>query len=287
MYGAGMGYFAQLLAGGPTQVVEIHDRVNPAFPGMRSPEPIALNLTELVEEVVEGGAAVGIATDGDADRLGVVDERGQFITQLQVCALLLVYLLEVRGERGAIVRTVTGTKMADRLAQLYGLPLYETPVGFKYVGPRMMETDAIFGGEESGGYGFRGHIPERDGILSGLFFLELIAKMEKSPRELVEYLYQKVGPHYYDRVDVHFPAEQRETIVARLRASRLDEVAGVTVERIGTEDGFKYELVDGSWLLIRFSGTEPILRIYSEAATLERVGELLSEGQRLTGLAED
>jgi len=284
MYGAGMGYFPQILAGGRTQVVEIHGSVNPAFPGIRNPEPIALNLTELGEELVRQGATVGLATDGDADRLGVMDEKGQFITQLQVCALLLLYLLEVRSERGPIVRTVTGTKMADRLAQLYGLPLYETPVGFKYVGPRMMETGAIFGGEESGGYGFRGHIPERDGILSGLYFLELMAKMEKSPGELVEYLYQKVGPHHYDRIDKHFPLEQREAIITRLRASQPAQVAGVAVERTNTKDGFKYELVDGSWLLVRFSGTEPILRIEGEAATRERGGELLSQGERMTGL---
>ncbi len=284
MYGSGMGYFSALLRGGETQIVELNAEHNPLFPGMENPEPIGRNLGRLGEMVREKRADVGLATDGDADRLGLVDEKGDYVDQLRVYGLLLLYLLEVRGMRGPAIRTITCTVMADKLGALYGIPVYETPVGFKFVGPKMMETGAILGGEESGGFGFRGHIPERDGVLAGLYILDLIVKMGKSPSELVDYLFQKVGPHYYDRIDSHFPLERKEAIIERLTNERPESLARVAVRGVNTIDGFKYDLADGSWLLIRFSGTEPIIRIYSEAESPERVQELLEEGQRLAAL---
>ncbi len=282
MYGAGIGYFKTLLQGGNLRITEINAERNPSFPQI-NPEPIAKNLTRLSRLVVEQKADVGLATDGDADRIGIIDERGQFLTQHQVFALLCLYLLEVRGERGAMVRTLTSTMMLSRLGDLFDVAVYETPVGFKYVAPLMMEKNAIIGGEESGGYGFRGHVPERDAILAGLYFLDFMVKTEKTPSQLLDYVYSKVGPHYYDRRDFHISAAKRQTILHRLSSSSPDSIAGTKVTKIDTTDGFRFFLGDASWLLIRFSGTEPLVRIYSEAESLERARELLDEGKKLIG----
>ncbi len=284
MFGAGMGYFPAILAGGNTRVVEVNNVRNPLFPGMHNPEPIARNLAALVAGIAQYQADVGLANDGDADRVGMMDENGTFINQLQVYALLLLYLLEVRGKRGPIVKTVTTTAMANKLAKMYDIPVYETPVGFKYVGPKMMETGAIMGGEESGGFGFAGHIPERDGILAGLFLLDLMIKLQKSPSQLLEYLYSLVGPHYYDRIDIQLPAEQRERVMARVKGSKPKEIAGLTVTSIDTLDGFRYTLEDDGWLLIRFSGTEPLVRIYTETTNSGKVQAILARGREIAGL---
>jgi alpha-D-glucose phosphate-specific phosphoglucomutase len=282
MYGAGIGYFREVLQGGNLRIVEINAERNPAFPKIQ-PEPIARNLTKLSRSVVARKADVGLATDGDADRIGIIDERGQFLTQHQVFALLCLYLLDVRGERGAMVRTLTSTMMLSRLGKLFDVPVYETPVGFKYVAPLMMKKDAIIGGEESGGYGFRGHVPERDAILAGLYFLDFMAETKKTPAQLIDYLYSKVGPHYYDRRDFHISVAKRQAIVHRLSSSPPAIVAGSRVTKIDTTDGFRFFLGDESWLLIRFSGTEPLVRIYAEAESIERARELLDEGEKLIG----
>ncbi|HWO93797.1 MAG TPA: phosphoglucomutase/phosphomannomutase family protein, partial [Dehalococcoidia bacterium] len=279
MYGAGAGWFNRLLAGGGTKVRELHGEVNPAFPGIAAPEPIAKNLALLLEGIASDGADVGLATDGDADRLGIVDERGAFVNQLQVFALLTYYLLEVRGARGPIVKSVTTTQMVNRLGELYGVPVHETPVGFKYLGPKMMETDALIGGEESGGYGFRGHIPERDGILAGLYFLDFIARTGRRPSELLADLYAKVGPHFYDRIDVHLDPERRKAIEDRVIAAKPDELAGVRVVSRDTTDGYRFLLEGGGWLLIRFSGTEPLMRVYTEVRDEALVPKLLEAGR--------
>jgi len=286
MFGAGMGYFPTLLAGGNTRVIEINNVRNPLFPGMHNPEPIARNLAALTAGIAQHEADVGLATDGDADRIGLMDEHGVFINQLQVYALLLLYLLEVRGKRGPIVKTITTTAMAHKLAKLYDIPVYETPVGFKYVGPKMMETGAMMGGEESGGFGFAGHIPERDGILSGLFLLDLMIKLQKSPAQLIEYLYSLVGAHYYDRIDIQLSAVQRDKALARVKAARPEHIGGLRVTHIDTLDGFRYVLEDGGWLLVRFSGTEPLLRIYTETTNGALVRTILADGRKLAGLAE-
>jgi alpha-D-glucose phosphate-specific phosphoglucomutase len=283
MYGAGIGYFKAILQGGDLKVAEINAERNPAFPQIQ-PEPIARNLTRLSRSVVARKADVGLATDGDADRIGIIDEKGRFLTQHQVFALLCLYLLEARGERGAMVRTLTSTMMVSRLGELFDVPVYETPVGFKYVAPLMMKRNAIIGGEESGGYGFRGHVPERDAILAGLYFLDFMAETKKTPSQLLDYLYSKVGPHYYDRRDFHISAAKHRTIVQRLGSNPPDRLAGSRVTRIDTTDGFRFFLGDESWLLIRFSGTEPLVRVYAEAESIERTGELLDEGEKLIGL---
>ncbi|MBM4429348.1 MAG: phosphoglucomutase/phosphomannomutase family protein [Chloroflexi bacterium] len=284
MFGAGMGYFPTILAGGNTRVMEVNNVRNPLFPGMHNPEPIAHNLAALVAGVAQHQAAVGLATDGDADRVGLVDENGVFVNQLQVYALLLLYLLEVRGKRGPVVKTVTTTAMAHKLAKLYNIPVYETAVGFKYVGPKMMETGAMMGGEESGGFGFAGHIPERDGVLAGLFLLDLMIKMQKTPSQLIQYLYSLVGAHHYDRIDLLLPVEQREATIARVKDRRPAQIGGLKVTSIDSLDGFRYTLEDGGWVLIRFSGTEPLLRIYTETTDQTRVQAILADGRKIVGL---
>jgi alpha-D-glucose phosphate-specific phosphoglucomutase len=283
MYGVGSGYFKTLLSGSSTNVIEINSERNPAFPGI-NPEPIAPNLQKLLSLVTEQKANVGIATDGDADRIGIIDEKGVFLTQLQVFALLCLYLLEVRGERGPLVKTITSTSMLDRLGELYKVPVFETPVGFKYVAPVMIAQNALIGGEESGGYGFRGHIPERDAIPAGLYFLDFMVKTGKTPSQLLSYLYSKVGEHYYDRIDLHFPEEKRQAIINRVREGEPKYIENIRVARVDTQDGFRFILADNSWLLIRFSGTEPILRIYAETNDTERLKRMLQFGRELAGV---
>ncbi|MFC2021740.1 phosphoglucomutase/phosphomannomutase family protein [Chloroflexota bacterium] len=283
MYGAGAGYLKALLSGGVIEVVEINGERNPLFPGIR-PEPIAANLAKLSATVREQGANVGLATDGDADRLGIMDEKGTFLTTLQVFALLCLYLLEVRGERGLIVKTITTTSMLYRLGEMFDVPIRETPVGFKYVAPIMLTENALIGGEESGGFGFRGHMPDRDGILSALYFLDLMVKMGKNPSELIDYLYSKVGPHHFNRVDVEFPEPERQVIIERIKHNRPEYIDGVKVVKLDTTDGFRFILADTTWLLIRFSGTEPLLRIYAESSTPARADKLLELGKELAGV---
>jgi alpha-D-glucose phosphate-specific phosphoglucomutase len=283
MYGAGAGYLKSLLSGGAIEVVEINNERNPLFPGIR-PEPIAANLEKLSATIKEQGADVGLATDGDADRIGIMDENGVFLTTLQVFALLCLYLLEVRGERGTIVKTITTTSMLYRLGEMFDVPVRETPVGFKYVAPIMMDENALVGGEESGGYGFRGHAPERDGILAALYFLDLMAKTGKTPSQLIDYLYSKVGPHHFNRVDIEFPEPERQAIIERITKNPPADIDGVKVEKFDTFDGYRFTLADTSWLLIRFSGTEPLLRTYAESSTPTRVEKLLKLGRKLAGV---
>ena len=284
MHGSGAGYFEKLLSGEATRVVEIRSEPNPAFPGMSQPEPVARNLERLRSSVRRRHADLGLATDGDADRLGLVDERGGFVTTLQAFALLCLHQLEVLGRRGPLVRSITMTSMVDKLGDEYGVPVFDTPVGFKYLGPVMMREDALLAGEESGGYAFRGNIPERDGILSGLMVLDLMVRTGKTVSELLRMLEDKVGPHYYDRLDLAFEPTQREFIEARLRGARPSALAGRTVEQLDTRDGFRFVLEDGYWALVRFSGTEPLLRIYAEGETPEEVAELLEAARLLAGV---
>ena len=284
MYGAGSGYFRMLLQNSGHQIIEINAERNPAFPGIRQPEPIGVNLDKLSARIKEEKADIGIATDGDSDRIGIMDESGNYLTQLQVFALLALYLLEARGQRGAIVKTITTTSMLYKLGELFDVPVIETAVGFKYVAPVMIENDALAGGEESGGYGFRGHVPERDALLAGLYFLDFMAKSGKTPSQLLDYLYNKVGQHHYDRIDVDFPEEQRQEIIARVGNCSPQELDGSKVVKKDTFDGFRFTLEDTSWLLIRFSGTEPLLRIYAESGSPQRVSKLLQLGREMAGV---
>src|SRR6266852_5172070 len=267
MYGSGYGYIKELLDGGRTAVVELHNERNPLFGGV-NPEPIPPNINAAIAAMRSGGQDLCICTDSDADRVGIIDETGRFINQLQVFALLMLYLFDVRHMTGPVVKTVNMTAMAEKLGAEFGATVYEVPVGFKNVAPKMMETDAVLGGEESGGFAIKGHIPERDGILIGL---------EK-----------RVGPHAYSRHDIHLNREtydqDRKRILHTLETHEPTEVAGVKVERIRSDDGFKFYLADGGWVLLRASGTEALGRIYSEAADQAAVEARLAALEDIVGL---
>jgi len=284
MWGNGAGWFTRLLAGGKTQVIEIHDHRNPSFPEMSRPEPIPPNINVGLKTTVDVGGDVCLILDGDADRVGVGDEKGNFVNQLRVYALLAYYLLEVRKLRGAIVKTLSTTGMLEKLGKLYDVPVYETGVGFKYVAPKMIETDAMIGGEESGGYAFRGNVPERDGILAGLYILDMMVKLKRKPSQLIDLLFSKVGAHYYDRVDRSFTGERQERENLILSANP-QTIGGLKVTGLNSTDGFKFSLEDGGWLLVRFSGTEPIMRVYTETMHQERVADILKDGLKIAGLA--
>ena len=283
MWGNGAGWFTRLLSGGATQVIEIHNSRNPVYPEMSRPEPIPPNINVGLKTTAEMDADVCIITDGDADRLGLGDEQGVFINQLQSYALLTYYLLEIRGQRGPIVKTLSTTTMLNKLGKLYNVPVYDTGVGFKYVAPKMTETDAMIGGEESGGYAFRGNVPERDGILAGLYFLDFMVKTGRKPSELLQLLFDKVGAHYYDRIDSQFSGD-RSARESHILAAHPQTLGGLKVTGLNTMDGFKFDLEDGGWLLIRFSGTEPILRVYTETTHGDRVQAILQDGLRVAGL---
>ena len=287
MYGAGAGLIARALEGGDTTVEQLHCERNPGFGGMH-PEPIDRYMPEAMRRMAGGRFHVGIANDGDADRVGVIDERGRYVDQLKVMSLLAMYLLEQRGVRGDIVRSLTSSSMLDELGARFGVTVHEMPVGFKYIGQKMQETDAMFGCEESGGYAFRGHIPERDGILSGLIVAEMIVAYGMPLSAIVAHLEDLVGPHEYDRHDISFPREgyeeRKQEVYRRMREEMPSSLGGTKVARVRDDDGFKFSLEDGSWVLIRMSGTEPLMRVYAEAPTKDRVEQLIAELARHAGV---
>ena len=284
MWGNGAGWFPRILGGGKTRIIEIHGERQPLFPEMLRPEPIPPNIDVALARIAEVGADVAIINDGDADRVGVGDEKGNFVNQLQVYALLAMYFLEVRGKRGLSSRPSLRPRCWQKLGRIYDVPVFETGVGFKYVAPKMLETDALIGGEESGGYAFQGHVPERDGILAGLYILDLMVRLDKTPSQLIEHLYSQVGAHYYDRIDKRFPSDQREATRQRILDADPETIGGLEVMGLDTTDGFKFNLADGGWLLIRFSGTEPVLRVYTETTERERVQSILEDGLGIAGL---
>jgi alpha-D-glucose phosphate-specific phosphoglucomutase len=286
MYGAGRVFLAELLREAGVEVTEIHGELNPGFGGLH-PEPIARYLSQLMREVPAGRFDLGLATDGDADRIGAVTSDGRFVDPHAILALLLRYLVERRGLRGAVVKTVSTTQMLNRLAEKYSLPLLETPVGFNYIADLMIHRDVLIGGEESGGISIKGHIPEGDGLLIGMLLVEMVAREGKPLHRLLAELQDEIGPFYYARHDVRLDEGptaaplDKKNLVSLLSQNSPTQLAGIPVSGIDCQDGIKYILQDGSWLLIRPSGTEPILRIYAEASSPEIVHRLLGEGQRL------
>ncbi len=284
MWGNGAGWFPRLLDGGSTTIHEVHNERNPIFPNMTRPEPIPPNVDHGLSFVKRVGADVAVINDGDADRVGFGDENGDFIDQLRVYGLLGYYFLEMRGDRGPIVKTISTTKMLNKLAKIYDVPVYETGVGFKYIAPKMVEVDALIGGEESGGYAFKGHVPERDGILAGLYLLDMMVRTGKRPSQLLDDLFEIVGPHYYNRIDSHFEQERKAEILANVADSRPKTIGGLKVTDIVTIDGHQFIMEDGGWLLVRFSGTEPIIRVYCETTHEDKVQAILDDGMRIAGL---
>ena len=291
MWGAGASWLSRLLAGGRVRVTELHTERNPYFGGV-NPEPIRPNIDEALGIVAAGGFDLGLLLDGDADRAGAIDERGVFVHQLQVYGLLMYYLVEHRGMHAPVVKSVNETSMAERLGERYGIPVYETPVGFKYVGPKMIETGAMYGGEESGGYGFGMHLPERDGIYADLLLLDLFMRERAAGRwpvsRAIAHLHEIAGPSYYQRVDVHVDRAIYPSVKARLLVELVEkaptELAGQPVTRtlaLTTGDGFKFFIADGSWLLVRFSGTEPLVRVYTEATSSAAADACVAAGEAL------
>src|SRR3954469_2965932 len=272
MWGAGAGWIPRMLAGGKIRVTEIHPERNPWFGGV-NPEPIRPNIDESLAILAGGGYDVGLLLDGDADRAGAADEKGTFIHQLEVTGLLMYYLAEHRGMRQPVVISVNNTSMARRLGEHFGIDVHETSVGFKYIGPMMIETGAMMGAEESGGFGFGMHLPERDGVYADLLLLDLFIRERAAGRwpvsRAIELFHEMAGPSWYLRVDVHveraaYPATKRHLLVGLGEEPPVD-LAGEPVVRtlaLETADGFKFWLADGSWLLIRASGTEPLVRVY-------------------------
>ena len=284
MWGNGAGWFSGLLNGGATKVIEIHNERNPIFPEMKRPEPIPPNVDVGLQAAKDHNADIFLVNDGDADRVGFGDENGEFIDQLRSYGLLAYYLLEVRGERGAIVKTLSTTTMLNKLGKVYDVPVYETGVGFKYVAPKFLETDALIGGEESGGYAFRGNVPERDGILAGLYMLDLLVRTGKKPTELLADLFEKVGgEHFYNRIDTPFKGDKQEKI-DKILSANPETIGGLKVTKLVTVDGFQFHLEDGGWLLIRFSGTEPIIRVYCETMHEDKVDAILQDGLKIAGI---
>jgi len=291
MWGSGAGWITRLLSGGRIRVTEIHQERNPFFGGV-NPEPIRPHIDESLGILAKGGYALGLLLDGDADRAGAADETGRFIHQLEVFGLLMYYLAEYRGLRAPVVKSVNTTSMAERLGERYGVPVHETPVGFKYVGPRMIETGAMMGGEESGGFGFGMHLPERDGIYADLLLLDLFLREKAAGRwpvsAAIAHLHEIAGPSFYQRVDVHvdrgaYPA-LKERLFVDLKKDAPTSLAGQPVsgtEALTTNDGFKFFIADGSWLLVRFSGTEPLVRVYTEATSQDAADAIIRAGERL------
>jgi phosphomannomutase len=290
MYGAGGGILAGIFARVDVPCIEIHREPNPLFPGI-NPEPILPHLRELQQVVVEQNCQAGFATDGDADRIGAVDENGNMVDSHKIFSILLRWLIERKQWPGEVVRTFNTTRMIDRICARHGRKLHETGIGFKYICDLMLARDILMGGEESGGIGSSRHLPERDGLLNALMLANVMADENKSLGELVADLQQQYGEHYYDRIDMHISDTTKNAAIARARAG-VKSFAGMEVDRVENLDGMKFFLRNPeaasktnpaeSWLLLRASGTEPLLRIYAESCSPEAVQRLLQAGREFT-----
>jgi phosphomannomutase len=281
MHGTGGRWVERFLSGGTLKVETIRADRDPLFGGV-NPEPIDRNLSALKQRVVDSRALVGLATDGDADRVGAVDEGGVTMTMHDVVPLLLLHLARERKMTGGVVRTFSQSILTKRIAAKLGLKLYETPIGFKYIADLMLKEDILIGAEESGGIGVKGHIPERDGILNSLLFLEAVITAGKPPSEMLRDLHQEFGEFHFGRRDLHVEVESGKDLVLRLARHPPGKFAGDEVINVETMDGTKLEFSDESWLLFRQSGTEPVLRIYAEATSVAKMNRLLDEGVALT-----
>lgn len=282
MHGTGGRWVESLLAGGRLQVETIRAERDPLFGGV-APEPMPQHLGALSRAIRESGAVLGLATDGDADRVGAMDERGEYVNTHQILAILLLHLARRRGQRGAVARTFSQSVIVRRIAESLGFRLFETPIGFKHIADLMLEpeNDLLIGGEESGGIGVRGHIPERDGILNSLLLLEAVVAAGKPPSEIVREIWREFGEFHFERRDLDVPVKAGQRLVAEMAASPPARFAGERVTGVATLDGTKLIFEDESWLLFRQSGTEPVLRVYCEATSVEKLKKLIGEGERI------
>ncbi|NTV02492.1 MAG: phosphoglucomutase/phosphomannomutase family protein [Chlorobiaceae bacterium] len=277
MFGAGQDIVTRLLD--ESMVNCYHCSVNPGFDGI-NPEPIPQYIGDFVEFFNEVRTDVGIINDGDADRIGMLDENGEFVDSHKLFAILLKYLVEQKGQRGEVAKTFALTDVIDRICSKHGLKMHLLPVGFKYVSRLMTTNDILIGGEESGGIGITSFLPERDGVYIGLLVLEIMARRKKTLSELVGELFEEYGFFCYNRIDLHVADERKQAIISAASDGRLSSIAGLAVKSFNGLDGFKYHF-DGGWLLIRPSGTEPVLRIYCEADSREKVDKVLDFASKL------
>lgn len=275
MHGSGIHTLDSILP----NVDQLHNSFNPGFGDLDHPEPLGEYLPGLLEGMRSGNYTFGMATDGDADRLGTVDEHGNFINSHRIFVLLMKYLYEDRGLKGAVAKTISLTTMINQYCERNSIKMYETAVGFKYIAKLMTTEKIVIGGEESGGLGTALHIPERDGIFNGLLVMEMMARRGKTLGQLSQELDEEFGPHRYDRRDVLMTVEQKDRILASAKVG-IQKLGKYRVIDTSTLDGYKF-FVDNGWLLIRASGTEPLLRYYAEADTDEKVAELLKAGLTL------
>ena len=273
MFGSGMGAIKKLLG---DQVFELHGEVNPSFKGI-PPEPIEKNLAEFSEFIPKNNCQIGIANDGDADRIALFDETGSFVDSHRILSLLVKYLHKEKGLSGTIVKTFSTTDMLNKQAESYGLPIEVTPIGFKYIAEMIVNGDVIAGGEESGGLSVKGHLPERDGLYIGLLMTEMMVKSGKKLSELVQELFDEFGDHAYYRNDMHTEERKKLAMIEHCKSEKLTSINGIDVTEREFTDGIKHHLADGSWLLVRPSGTEPVLRIYAEAETEEQAKNLVED----------
>lgn len=271
LFGAGTDFVSDILQ---KPVTQIHGEADTNFGGL-NPEPIDKNLAALKDCVVRNGLDVGLATDGDADRIGAVDETGIYVNSHQLFALLLIHHLTHRKLKGAVVKSVSATQWIDRICTKFNVPVIETPIGFKYISQELLKNDALMGGEESGGISLREHVHERDGVMNALFLLEMMALHGKKPGALLKDLYEEFGELRFERIDYHIPQDKIAVIKTELAKKDVVEACGVKLVRYNTLDGTKMLFADDSWLLVRASGTEPLLRTYAEGPTIERVNALL------------
>ncbi|MBC8094840.1 MAG: phosphoglucomutase/phosphomannomutase family protein, partial [Akkermansiaceae bacterium] len=281
LFGVGAGCFEELLAGTSCQVTTLNAKHDPFFGGI-NPEPIEKNYGRSAAYLKKHPHDICLVTDGDADRVGGMDGRGHYLSTHQIICLLLRHLTLQRHMKGRVVKALTTTSMVDKMCAAYGLELVETGVGFKYVCAEMIKGNVLLGAEESGGIGFPGHIPERDGIAAGLFLLEMLAMERVSVNKLAAILEKEFGPHCYGRIDTHFPLEKRGALMEFLKNNPPAKLLRSPMAEVKSYDGVKFVAADGSWLMLRGSGTEPILRIYSEARSDADVKKLLKLGVSLT-----
>jgi phosphomannomutase len=280
MHGSGGHWVESFLVGASARITTIRGDRDPLFGGV-NPEPIDRNLGALRTAVLAAQAIVGLATDGDADRVGAVNELGQTMTMHEVVPLLLLHLARIRKLSGGVVRTFSQSVLTRRIASAHGLHVYETPIGFKYIADLMLKSDILIGAEESGGIGLKGHLPERDGILNSLLFLEAVVTAGTTPSEMVRRMHEEFGEFYFDRRDLHCAVESGKAFVRNLANDPPAKVGQYQVREVETLDGTKLQFDDESWLLFRQSGTEPVLRVYSEATSKAKVQQLLDEGEKL------
>ncbi|MCH4905227.1 phosphoglucomutase/phosphomannomutase family protein [Cylindrospermopsis raciborskii CHAB3438] len=274
LYSTSRGYLDEVLQYCGTQLESFHTWRDVLFGG-GMPEPKGDQLVELVEAVKNDKADLGLATDGDSDRFGIVDELGNVLTPNTVLLVLARHLIKNKGKSGAIVRTVATTHLLDNFAAKYGLPIYETAVGFKYIGEKMRETTVLIGGEESGGLSVIGHIPEKDGVLADMLVAEAIAYEGKPLSQLVqEAIAEADGPLYNNRLDLHLTEAHKNAVIKSYTQNPPSQVAGISVKEVGRKDGIKLYLAEGSWILLRPSGTEPLVRVYIETNSPEKLGEI-------------